>query len=91
MVGIRVSASVHVLGILVLLLATTSASSAAATGGVSGSDRSLLQRRSRDKEVKCGESVARSECVKNGIRCRWCRSEALDDIKLNVNRSVSDI
>ncbi|CAM8940177.1 unnamed protein product [Rhodiola kirilowii] len=81
MVGIRVSILVPFIGVVFILAAIKCASAADGDGDfVSGSDRSLLQRRSQNQVAKCGEAMMRSECLLNGIKCRWCRSEALDDM-----------
>ncbi|XWS12464.1 hypothetical protein CRYUN_Cryun37aG0090900 [Craigia yunnanensis] len=43
--------------------------------------RTLLavQRNNKNRIPNCGEMVSRSQCSQNP-KCRWCRSEALDDM-----------
>ncbi|XVF87268.1 hypothetical protein PTKIN_Ptkin18bG0105500 [Pterospermum kingtungense] len=75
--------------ILFLLLSTLSQASSSSSSPDSiniGKDlvsryRSLLafQRNNRNQIPNCGEKVSRSQCLQNP-KCRWCRSEALDDM-----------
>ncbi|KAL5226910.1 hypothetical protein ABZP36_015175 [Zizania latifolia] len=61
--------------LLALLLVCAAAASVAAAAGKrkGGAGRA---------EVECSDLATRGECVASGggSRCRWCRSEALDDM-----------
>ncbi|KAK8350769.1 hypothetical protein E1A91_A06G218300v1 [Gossypium mustelinum] len=78
--------------ILFLLLSTLtqpSLSSSIDTIIINGKDPSISLRRrillasQRNNKMNqipnCGERVSRSQCLQNP-KCRWCRSEALDDM-----------
>ncbi|OMO65460.1 hypothetical protein COLO4_31211 [Corchorus olitorius] len=68
--------------ILFLLLSTLSQLSAADVEDPYVSRfRSLLalQRNNKNQIPNCGEMMSRSQCLQNP-KCRWCRSEALDDM-----------
>ena len=47
-----------------------------------GSNRSLLgiRRSNPNQVVECGELASKSKCSQRSNRCRWCRSEVLDDM-----------
>lgn len=73
--------------IFFLLLSTLSQPAAAADSINIGEDpvsryRTLLalQRKTNRNQIpNCGEMMSRSQCSQNP-KCRWCRSEALDDM-----------
>ncbi|KAJ4703716.1 E3 ubiquitin-protein like [Melia azedarach] len=50
------------------------------TDSYSSSYRNLLALQRKSNQIpSCSEMVSRSQCSQNP-RCRWCRSEALDDM-----------
>lgn len=73
--------------IFFLLLSTLSQPAAAADSINIGEDpvsryRTLLalqRKNNRNQIPNCGEMMSRSQCSQNP-KCRWCRSEALDDM-----------
>ena len=66
-------------GVLLALLLVCAAVAAAAAAAVPGSKGTGGAGRA---EVACSDLATRGECVASGggSRCRWCRSEALDDM-----------
>ncbi|XVF25590.1 hypothetical protein REPUB_Repub13aG0225100 [Reevesia pubescens] len=75
---------------LLLLSTLTQSSLAAATDSIVGKDHSvswyrnlLVMRKNNKNQIpNCGEMASRSQCLQNP-KCRWCRSEALDDMCFN--------
>ncbi|KAL6992354.1 hypothetical protein U1Q18_010463 [Sarracenia purpurea var. burkii] len=51
------------------------------------SDRSLLGVRRRNQVVDCNEMALKSKCLQKSNKCRWCRSEALDDMCFSISEA----
>ncbi|KAL7212759.1 hypothetical protein ACSBR2_015441 [Camellia fascicularis] len=52
-------------------------------GGIVGdgaSIRSLRSNQRNNRIVDCSEMASKSHCSQYSNKCRWCRSEALDDM-----------
>ncbi|XP_062208576.1 uncharacterized protein LOC133910072 [Phragmites australis] len=66
--------SATLLALLLVCAAVVAASAAAAGAGKGGAGRA--------EAAPCRDLATRGECVASGAgsRCRWCRSEALDDM-----------
>ncbi|XVF27432.1 hypothetical protein REPUB_Repub14bG0106200 [Reevesia pubescens] len=73
--------------ILFLLLSTLSQSPSLAADSIIDKDPSIswyrtlfaVKRNNKNQIPNCGDMVSRSQCLQNP-KCRWCRSEALDDM-----------